>query len=353
MLVLMLAACSENEISTDLPENTPPDESISQSEAPNREVLPLTDENISRYNYALWNLNNSYSYPLLTTWEGKPKGGNGFITNFEITGMEREEENIFVSVCLYGNVFIDLETKEESLENNSGDDKVITIFGVAIGESEVVFHEEEGSPKAISCTHTRYENPATAMLKANTKAVKAELDASQKVVDVVENYDPYLLQALYRETLSNRWIESPEELTLYDLEKLNSLILSWNSMGIYPDEIEDGAHYKMDAGLLRFTPNLQTLVIWPMLKDYSVFENMNDLVEMTLNLDAWYAPDGSLTPDITDLKIGKVTNLVLDSFSSDIVVDLTNCEVNNLEVSSWGAGVKELNLRPPGYELRC
>ena len=66
ILTLMIAACSENEISTDLPENTPPDESISQSEAPNREVLPLTDENTSRYNKALWQLEQSGA--LLTTW---------------------------------------------------------------------------------------------------------------------------------------------------------------------------------------------------------------------------------------------------------------------------------------------
>ena len=230
---------------------------------------------------------------------------------------------------------------EESFENDGYTVRVLKNERIAIGESEVVFYEGEDSPKAISCTHTRYENPATAILKANTEAVKAELDASQKVVDVVENYDPYLLQALYRETLSNRWIENPEKLTLYDLKKMNSLIINWESMGSYPDEMEDRTHYKMDAGLLRLTPNLQTLEIWTVLKDYSVFENMNDLLDLTIYLDAWYDPDGSLTPDISNLKIGKVVNLVLGNFTSDIVVDLTESDVRNLEVQSWVAGVKE------------
>lgn len=339
MLALILTACSENEISTDLPENTPPDESISQPEASNREALPLTDENTSRYNKALWQLEQSGA--LLTTWEGEPNSESFSYAYYEIVGIEREEDHTFVAVKLYGHVFINPVTMEESLENDGYNMQVLKNGDHAIGESEVIFYEGEGSPKAISCTHTRYENPATAILKANTEAVKAELDASQKVVDVVENYDPYLLQALYRETLSNRWIESPEELTLYDLKKMNSLIINWESMGSYPDEMEDGTHYKMDAGLLRLTPNLQTLEIWPVLKDYSVFENMNDLLDLTIYLDAWYDPDGSLTPDISNLKIGKVANLVLANFTSDIVVDLTESDVRNLEVQSWVAGVKE------------
>ncbi len=335
-LLFILTACSENEIHTDLPETAPPVEAIRQPEIPNREVLPLTDENTSRYNKALWQLEQSGA--LLTTWEGEPKSESFFYAYYEIVGIEREEDHTFVAVKLYGNAFIDPVTMEESLKYNV---QVLKNERLAIGESEVVFYEGEGSPEAVSCTHTRYKNPATAILKANTEAIKSELDASQKVVDAVENYDPYLLQALYRKTLSNRWIESPEELTLYDLEKINSLIINWESMEIYPDEMEDGTHYKMDAGLLRFTPNLQTLEVWTVLKDYSVFENMNDLIDLTLCLDAWYDPDGKLTPDISNLKIGKVANLVLSDFVNDIVVDLTECDVQNLEVQSWVAGVKE------------
>ena len=36
-----------------------------------------------------------------------------------------------------------------------------------------------------------------------------------------------------------------------------------------------------------------------MLKDYSVFENMNDLMDLTIYMGAWDDPDGTLTPDIT------------------------------------------------------
>ncbi len=339
ILALMLTACSENEINTALPEAAPPDESISQPEDSNREVLPLTDENTSRYNNALWRLERSGAF--LTTWEGKPKSEDSFHVYYEIVGIEREEDHTFVSVKLYGHAFIDPVTMEESLVDDGNGVKVFKNEELVIGESEVVIYEGNGSPRAISCTHTRYENPATAMLKAKTETIKAKLDASQKVVDAVESYDPYLLQVLYRETLSKRWIESPEELTLYDLEKMNSLIINWESMGSYPSEMEIGTDYKMDAGLLRFTPNLQTLEVWPVLQDYSVFENMNDLVDLTIYMDAWDDPNGTLTPDITGLKIGNVVNLVLSGFRSDIVVDLTECDVRNLEVQSWVAGVKE------------
>lgn len=360
-VLLVMAVCAGC-TNAAAPEAAPPEEVV-QPES-QREELVLDENTRNDYNNILWQ--PLWDGHLTFSWEGTPeayKNPNGTGSTFDIKKIELEkgavtgEITAYAYLDIYGERYIDPVTKEEwphyTGENvhvqpqQKGNDFFPYIKQ---GESVVTIKNPmSDNPQVVKCEHTAYEAPATAALKAATEDLKAKLEANQKVVDVVESYDPYLLQVLYRKVLSSRWIEQPEDLTLYDLEQITELDISWPTMGIYPDEMEDGSNYKMDASLLRYTPNLTYLTVWPMLQDYSVFENMTQLVEMTIYMEAVDDADGERTPDISGLKIGKVANLTLEGFRSDIVVDLTNCDVNNLMVKSWVAAVKEFkgceNLR--------
>lgn len=360
-VLLVLAVCAGC-ATTATPEAVPPEESQPETQ---REVLTLDEDTRGKYFDFLWQpLWNGH---LTFSWEGTPeayKNPNGTGSTFDIKKIELEkgavtgEITAYAYLDIYGERYIDPVTKEE-WPHYTGENIIVqpqqrgNDFFPYIKQGEsVVTIKNPLSDKAelVKCEHTAYEAPATAALKAATEELKAELEASQKVVDVVESYDPYLLQVLYCKVLSSRWIEQPEDVTLYDLEHIHELDISWSTMGIYPDEMENGANYKMDAGLLRYTPNLEFLTVGPELQDYSVFEDMTQLVEMTINMEAWWDEEnGERTPDLSSLKIGKAANLTLDAFRSDIVVDLTNCDVNNLKVNSWVAAVTEFkgceNLR--------
>jgi len=360
-VLLVMAVCAGC-ANTAAPEAAPPEESQPENQ---REELTLDEDTRNKYFDLLWQpLWNGH---LTFSWEGTPeayKNPNGTGSTFDIKKIELEkgavtgEVTAYAYLDIYGERYIDPDTKEE-WPHYTGDNihvqpqqKGNDFFPyIHQGESVVTIKNPlSNKPEVVKCEHTAYEAPATAALKAATEDLKAELEASPKVVDVVESYDPYLLRVLYCRVLASRWVEKPEDLTLYDLEHITELDVSWTTMGSYPDEMEDGANYKMDAGLLRYTPNLQILTIGPELQDYSVFEDMTQLVEMTINMEAWWDDgNGDRTPDISSLKIGKVANLTLDAFRSDIVVDLTNCDVNNLTVKSWVAAVTEFkgceNLR--------
>lgn len=349
LAVAVCAGCAGTAVPEDQPESSAAE---AQPAVAGRETLDLSDEQ------TLWHYQELLLQTLGTeqeidrTWPAESSAdesdkSEGYV-GFNIEKIERDEGHAYVYCTLYALRWLDPatleEVKAEGIENvrilPKGDPNADLDFwpSIAVGESVVTINEKNGEFESFAaCQHTPYDAPGTALLKANTEKQKAQLEASPRLVDVEENCDPYMMQALWRAVLQTRWIETPEELTLYDLEQLEELELDGSTTGCYPGV----AGFRLDAGLLRYVPNLEALTVRFWLEDYSVFENMNNLRSLELYLYDPYDGHDTEVPDLSSLKIGKVKTLTLDEFRRDITVDLTNCNVECLSLQSWVAAVSE------------
>lgn len=344
LIMMVCAGCA----GTATPEGSlspkdPADEPLPQ--APAREAVELDDKTKGYYTGFLWQLDNESA--LRSTWQGQPTGTGRHAEAIDITKIEREGDLVCITADVFGEVFFNPSTgrltdqdQYFAVRNIWSDETEGVYTGFHLGEAVVTLEElPDGTVDFRSCEYTAVPDAGLDVLKANTAAVQDQLDASQKVVDVVHDYDPQLLRAAWIHTVGKRWVEKPEDLTLYDLEQIYEMEVNWDSL--FPEGTDIPADYQVDSELFRFMPNMKRLDIWPILSDYSVFETMYDLQELRLNLENYNDADGTYTPDITTLKIGHTDFLNLHSFRSDIVVDLTDCDVKNLRVESWVAGVTE------------
>jgi hypothetical protein len=133
---------------------------------------------------------------------------------------------------------------------------------------------------------------------------------------------------IWRLAFSRRFIESPGELTLYDLENVTQGIeLHWGNI----DADAEDPDYRLDASMLTLLPNVDSVWCVFRLEDYGVFESMNRLKEIRLQ---W--PGDEL---FSTLRVGKAERLWLDDPDTNML-DMANVNAEALMLNSWSTAVR-------------
>lgn len=270
---------------------------------------------------------------LFSNWEGTPvlPVEPPMSQHLIIKEILKSDGAVTVTAELYGNVHIDPVTLAETIgygyvwivpegEPNSPQ--------LAFGKSVVRFEESGETLTPISCDYERYPHPGLDYLKAQTDKLRPVLEKSEKID--ISQYDKLLVDYIWRRLFSHRFIEKPEDITLYDLENLRDPIeLPFGS--IYDSDYQDpySPDYSMDASLLRLTPNVESVYAPYRLTDYGVFENMRGLKKLTLQ----YADEMFST-----LKVGHTDELML--YDPKGVLDLSNIDTEILRLYSWSTAVQ-------------
>ncbi|MDL2232747.1 hypothetical protein LJC63_04105 [Ruminococcaceae bacterium OttesenSCG-928-L11] len=275
-----------------------------------------------------------YNSVLTESWEGAPIILKGPLTamNLAITNIERTDDGLLVTAELYGNVYIDPVTLEETIEY--GPVPIMTEGsqpkpGLAFGKSVVLLRQSAEGLEPLSCTYEKYPHPGLDYLKAQTEKLEAALSASEKI-DITQ-YDQRLVEYIWQLIFSHRYIENPEDITLYDLENFRDPLDLPHSSIYDPDAVDTlDPDYRLDASLLRLMPNLEEVVCPYGLVDYSVFENMHSLKKLTLAVDEEV---------LRTLKVGHTEELVLNDPDVD-VLDLSNVDTDILRLVSWTTAVR-------------
>jgi hypothetical protein len=272
---------------------------------------------------------------LMNTWEGTPSPSTDHFNapSFTLTDIDRTGDGFSVTAELYDYIFIDPETFEESIAFGMVQirpDSEAYPKGLAYGKSVVRLTKTGGELSPVSCVYEPYAHPGLEYLKAQTEKLAPELSASEKIDPT--QYDPLLVDFLWRTLLAHRYIETPGDITLYDLENLRDTL----DMRHYPYKGDDynqdpsNPDSRIDASLLRLTPNLEAVIFPCLLEDYSVFENMHDLTMLRL---VW--PGEEL---FSTLRVGHVDSLEIDD--PDGILDITHANADTLFIHSWSTAVR-------------
>ena len=303
---------------------------------------------------------------ILSDWEGAPpeetydEAVYGVARNLEILDSSKKGNVLTVIAEVHGTPLVDPDTTEECLrgdvsaepghfyvyyDEDSVRHNLLPVVSapddyhypwVPLGKATVELREAADGPLYLSCDYEPYDAPGFTYLRARTQELEAELSASQK--PDLSQYDQRLVEYIRRIVLSQRYIQSAADITLWDLENLcTQLSLDYNTLGD-----EDGVvpeDYRMDGELLRLMPNLRSVECRFILEDYSVFEGMEKLEYLSLDLETF--DDAQPAPDISTLRVGHTGKLALENFRQDIAVDLTGSNVDTLLVDSWVAAVTE------------
>ena len=317
MLIVLLSGCAAQQASPAPTSSAPP-----QSEATEMpEFTPAETEKIQNTIYEL-----SVNQFLLASWQGSPVLPENPISAVDYKTIEftRGNGEFTVTLELYGNLFIDPATMKETLDY--GEIHIRPAKGqswLPFGRSTVRM-AETGEP--LSCAFERYPQPGLDYLKAETERLAPELAASEKLD--VSQYDPALVNYIWRLVLGGRYVASPEELTLYDLANLTEpLELHYGSLNMDSNDPD----YRLDASLLRLMPKIPQVWCVVPLEDYSVFETMHELTLLHLH-------DMNDTA-MRSLKIGHTDELMLNDPAIE-VLDMTGINTDTLRLASWSTAVK-------------
>lgn len=265
---------------------------------------------------------------LTCSWQDSPEAG-ALCGGFRVEQTVQDGGFTDVTLELYGTVYLDPETWEESIDYGpvaiAAEDTPQAPF-LAFGKAVVRFREESGEKVPLSCSYEAYDSPGMEYLKGRTAQLASVLEASPRL-DCTK-YDEKLLDYVWKRLLSSRYIESPEEITLYDLEAFQGTLELYSyDMGIDPAENPQAS---LDASLLALMPNLEAAVITCRLKDYSVFEGMQKLERLDL-----YGLDDT---GMATLRIGHTDDLKLSDPELSIL-DLAHIGTDTLHLYSWSTAV--------------
>ncbi len=268
---------------------------------------------------------------LCTNWEEIPTVSEkppGFAGS-RIVDAVREEDTVVVEIEHYGNVFFDPDTMEDNLDYG-----LFLIQAknspyaphLAVARSTLTLRETPDDYEAIACSYQLSLHPGLTYLKEETRRLAPQLEASE-LLDV-SRYDERLVNYVWKVLMSTRLIESPREITLYDLEQYDGAIeIDYNVIDY--GSMEDPA-FALDASLLELMPNLSYALVVCRLTDYSVFQQMNNLEKLVL-----YSADDETFRTLT---VGKTGELLLYDPVAD-VVDLQGVNAEALRLSSWSTAV--------------
>ncbi len=319
--------------------------SAPENSAADGEKIQLTEENKAVYADLLWPLVENGE--LLNDWDNGPDplyDRSGLAQQLEIVDAILEEDTMTLTAEVYGLVAIDSNTDEEYPRGNGW-----TIVGtytvqssvddphypyILLGTSTVKLRGTAVGQEFLSCRWDPLENPGHTYLEAKTKAVQAQLDASEK--PDLSGFDQRMVNYVYQVIRSQRMIGGPEEITRWDLENFCTQLDV-----LYEDPIDPVTGEivfdptPLDAGLVRLIPTLRSFTAHEPLADYSVFEGSDlDLLELYL-----WSEEGPV--DLSTLRIGHTKQLSMDGFDQDIALDLSGSSVDALSIHSWSAGVSE------------
>jgi hypothetical protein len=274
-----------------------------------------------------------YEKTLMNTWEGTPSPSAEIYNapQLALTDLRQTEDGFTATAELYDNIFIDPETLHETVSYGMVwilPEKEAYPKGLAFGKSVVQFVQSGGELSPVSCVYEPYAHPGLDYLKAQNEKLAPELSASEKIDPT--QYDPLLVDFLWRTLCAYRYIETPGDITLYDLENLHEAI-DLRYYSYHRDYYEDpnSPDYRLDASLLRLMPNLEAIILPYILEDYSVFENMHNLKTLRL---AWPGEERFAT-----LRVGHVDSLEIDD--PDGLLDITHANADTLYLRSWTTAV--------------
>ena len=317
------------------PEGTPAEE----------DRIELTEEHKAVYADLLWPL--AENGELLNDWDNGPDplyDRGGLAQQLEVVDAVLEGDTMTLTAEVYGFVAIDQKTEEEYPRGDG-----YTIVGaytvqsalddphypfILLGTSTVKLRGTAAGQEFLSCRWVPLEKPGHTYLEARTKAVQAQLDASEKLD--LSKYDYRMVSYIYQVIQSQRMIGSPEEITRWDLENLCTqldVIYETPTDPVTGEFLFDPS--PLDASLVRLIPTLRSFIAHEPLTDYSVFE------EMDLDLLDLYLWSEEKPVDLSTLRVGHTKRLYLGGINQDITLDLSHSKVDALEFHSWGAGVSE------------
>ena len=344
LAVWFLASGCGTPVPSPLTPNSGQDASPSPAQGQAADFQEIPGELVSLANRHIDVLFNDFT--LFNSWEGVPVPYTGDRspaeyegTVFMIADLKQGEDGIFTVVAeLYGHIYIQPEDLSETL--GYGRVRIITEDRplspvLAFGSSTVRFEQAGGVLTPLSCIYQRYSQPGLDYLRGRTEELAPVLAASQKI-DVTE-HDPLLVNFIWQTLLARRFIERPEDITLFDLENMrgeleieHSLGIPWNPYGENQVDVYD-PDFQLDGSLLALIPNLETLTIPHRLSSYSVFENMRNLQTLTL-----YRVDNA---GARTLRVGRTEEFSL--WDSDLdLLDLTNVNARTLRLSSWAEAIR-------------
>lgn len=338
LLLLFCAGCGEN---VSPPAGSPGPDGGTSAPGEQGEQIQLTEEHKAVYAELLWPL--AHNGTLMEEPEILEEGATyDIVQDLEVTDAVLEEDTMTLTAVLYGIVRQDPETGTEAVVPGGwlGDSSTIRSPEddphapyIPLGTATVKLRGKAAGQDVLSCDWKPIENPGRAYLEAQTQGAAAEIAASGKAD--LSGYDPRVVDCVYQAIRSRRLIESPGEITLWDLENLSRLEL----YGADTSDPDTGAYtpdpLPLDAGLLRQLPNLRSCLVGHPLADYSVFEGM-DLDTLTIHTE-----NETIPLDLSTLQIGHVKRLSVEAFRQNIALDLSQSKVDTLYIDSPVAAVTE------------
>lgn len=290
---------------------------------PHFQITPESEELIIKYGEVIGPL--FYSGELFGNWMGSPYFVEYYphATHYLPVKATYNNNYAYLTIKIYGDIWIDPYSYTETFGDQAGPILVSPPEEgpLAFGEVELTIAELNGYLNPVMCIFTEYSNPGLDYLKKRTKELEPKLAASEK--PDLSNYDPLMVEYVWKLLFAERFIQSPEDITLYDLENAK-----------VPVNLDFAFHcaegQTIDASIFRLMPNIRSFTTYHPLKDYSIFEDMNYLEQLWIcNLN----DQGAKT-----LKVGHTDVLKLDDADLQ-VLDLQNVNAEILKLHSYFAAI--------------
>lgn len=317
---------------------------------------------------------------LLESWQSCPSvddsfRGTGVARDFLLLSAKESgegEDCIEVELELYGNCYIDPAARGyyfgeryvvnvENADVQLLPDKDSPLYPfVPFAKAAVTLKRQGEGYLPLKCNSESYDDPAFGYLKKRSEQLKPFTESSEKI-DTAK-YDPHLVYYLWRQLSGRRYIETPKDITLWDLENLiDSVELNLNyykygeqylTEPLPPDTAFDGEIFKL-------LKNLQNFSTMMSLTDMSIFADIPSL--RSLNIYVQPEQWGQQAEKLGKLRTGDLDILEISGFGSDFSLNLNGASVQALILHSWVSGitgfegcegVKGLSIRSTRTDMR-
>lgn len=295
---------------------------------------------------------------LLESWQSCPSVDDSFqgtdaAQDFLLLSAKESgdgEDCIEVELELYGNCYIDpaaqgyyfggqYVVKAENADVQLLPDDASPHYPfVPFAKAVVTLKRQGGGYLPLKCDSESYDDPAFGYLKKRSEQLKQFTESSEKL-DTAK-YDPHLVYYLWRQLSGRRYIETPKDITLWDLENLiDSVELDLNSYkygGQYlteplpSDTVFDGEIFKLMKNLEYFSTMIP-------LTDMSIFADIPSLrsLHIYIQQEQW----GQQAEKLGKLRTGDLDILEISGFGSDLSLNLNGASVQTLILHSWISGI--------------